>query len=608
MKKLLAIILTLITVFSCFGVCANAQNQGLTVKFGGTDVEDQNSVQAVSWWEAENGNFYFFVPSCWDANELKLWCTGAGDVFLNGTKVENGETYDLGETGAFTCANKNYNYVVIADEEAGSVFITTESGSLDAIHADKEYREEGKIAVYNEDGDKEHSGDLDQIKGRGNATWENIKKPYNIKTAKKASLFGMKKSKKWSLLANYNENTKMRNAMVLGAGADSGLAYTPEYYPVSLFINGNYMGAYLLTSRVEADENRVDVEDLDDVNEDICIDKYGEDVDMDTISRGGNIGTWGGLLEGHYKYVDIPETEDSTTVGGYIVELELANRYFGEVSGFVTSRSQPATMKSPEYASKAQMEFIFDYFQRFEDAVFANNGKNSKGEHYTDLADLTSLVKYYLVSEWASNMDSGLTSTYFYLDSSKDGKLYAGPLWDYDIALGNNGIIRYGLDYKNPEIWTVRYARQYRNTVFGRWDVCEKPTIYNQLNKHGDFHEKSSNVWRNELSAVMNEWATTKFDEYATKVKTSTIMDSVRWNVYGTYDLAEIERLVAADVANLKTFVTKRNAFIDGNISVYEERIEKTNFIIKLDKKFLTGINDIFEKFYVLFKLHTKIK
>ena len=163
--------------------------------------------------------------------------------------------------------------------------------------------------------------------------------------------------------------------------------------------------------------------------------------------------------------------------------MELANRYYGEKSGFVTTRSQPITMKSPEYASQAQMEYISDLYQRFEDAVFAGNGRNALGEHYTDIADLESLAKYYMISEWCSNMDSGLTSTYFYKPEGADSKLFAGPVWDYDIAFGNNKGTRYGCDYNNPEEFTVCFGRQYRNTVFGKLDVDYKHCLQPPLQK-----------------------------------------------------------------------------------------------------------------------------
>ena len=50
-----------------------------------------------------------------------------------------------------------------------------------------------------------------EIKGRGNTTWEKIKKPYQIKFKDKENFFNIGESKKWVLLANYLDPTFLRN-------------------------------------------------------------------------------------------------------------------------------------------------------------------------------------------------------------------------------------------------------------------------------------------------------------------------------------------------------------------------------------------------------------
>ena len=91
------------------------------------------------------------------------------------------------------------------------------------------------------------------------------------------------------------------------------------------------------------------------------------------------------------------------------------------------------------------------------------------------------MAQMYLINEWCSNMDASLTSTYFYKPVGEP--LYAGPVWDFDIAFGNNDAARFGNDYNDPTKWTVCYNRMYRNTVFGKYDIEEKDTIYNVINK-----------------------------------------------------------------------------------------------------------------------------
>jgi len=600
MKKLLAIILSAIFALSCIGLMASGADAVPVITVSDGTAESADAVTAVRWWQGDNGEYFFFLPDYWQSEELTVWFSGANAVKLGETDITSGEVYDLGEGGVFAIDGKDYKYTVLKSGKVGSVFITTESGSLDKVHADKNYKEAGSTAIFNDKGKSQYEGVLEYIKGRGNASWQMPKRPYNIKLDKKAKLFGMEKSKKWCLIANMGDNSLMRNAMVFGAAADAGLRYTPGYAPVDLYVNNEYMGSYLLTTKVEAAGARIDVEDLDELNEEICIEKFGEDFDMDDITVGGVYGRYAGLLENTYKYAEIPESEKNTAEGGYILEMEIANRYSGDLTGFVTKDGQPFVMKSPEYASEEQIKFISSYYQQFEDAVLAGD------EKYADLIDTESFAMYYDITEWTSNMDTGLTSTYFYLDTTKDGILYAGPVWDYDIALGNNGDGRYGLDYNNPELYTVCHGRQYRNTVFGRIDIDEKPTVFNALSKIQSFVDECKAQWDSSVYEAVTAWSGDSFDAYASDIEASAIMEHIRWKTYGTQNPDEVKAAYEKDLASLKGFASKRTEFINGSIGKIQENPVKTNIILSAGKKILTGINNLFEKFIVLFHLENK--
>lgn len=608
MKKSLALLLALVFAFGSFGLFAltSVAAEELTVTVTDAAAESADAPGAVAWFRAADGEYYFFLPSSMAGNELKLWFD-ADAVTVDGAEAVSGQTLTLQETGTVVCGGTHVAYHVLHSSGVAAVFINTESGSMDAVHADKSYKEAGQIKILDAKGKAEYDGKLDYIKGRGNASWEVDKKGYNIKLDKKTNLFKMGKSKKWCLIANHDDDSLLRNAVMYGAAKDIGLAYSPLYQPCDVYFNGQYNGSYLITTKIEADSNRIDVENLDDVNEEIAQTVFeDEDFDMDSLPRCGVYGKYAGLLEGTSKWVDVPAAPAGTAAdvtGGYILEMELANRYYDEISGFVTTRSQPFIMKCPEYASEAQMAYISDYYQRFEDAVFAADGKNGKGESYTDLADFDSLVNYYLISEWSSNMDSGLTSTYFY--KAAGGKLFAGPVWDYDIALGNNGSGRFGCDYTNPEEFTVALARQYRNTVFGRVDAMEKPTIFNQLNQRQEFVIAAKENWDAGIGAALGAWANEKLPAYAEKITDSAVMNAVRWNRFGTTDLAQIRAAYADAVAYVQDFAARRTVFLTENLGEIHQGAQ-SNFFQKLYKGVLTGVNNLFEKVIVLFKLENK--
>lgn len=105
------------------------------------------------------------------------------------------------------------------------------------------------------------------IKGRGHSTWMFPKKPYNIKFSKKVNLFGLGKHKKWVLLANWMDNTSMRNIIALEL-ANRIMPNVPKYKYVELYMNDTYQGLYLLCEPIEDFDYLVEfnsVVDVDDV-------------------------------------------------------------------------------------------------------------------------------------------------------------------------------------------------------------------------------------------------------------------------------------------------------------------------------------------------------
>ncbi len=603
MKKILSFILAVVIIFSATSMLGYAADTDTIDSFSvssilGTD----GGAPTIEWFLAEDGNYYLFLSPALNPAICTVNFDADGDVYIDGVKIENGKKISLSNKTEITlsCKSKEYVVKIIRESKLASVFITTESGTLDKVHANKDYKEAGYIQIVSGDGvNYEYDGALDYIKGRGNSTWKMEKKPYNLKLDKKADLFGMGKSKKWSLIANHGDTSLMRNSIIYSVAGEV-LDYSPCFTPVDLYINDEYMGSYILTTRVEVDESRVDIENLDDANEDA-----NPGVDFDTLDRGGVYGTYSGLLEGTQKWVEI-ENDPENITGGYLMEFEIADRYNGEISGFVSNGGQPMIFKNPEYATENEVKYIAGVYQAFEDAVMAEDGYNADGKYYTELCDIETFQAFYAINEWASNMDFGLTSTYLYKPENDD-KLYAGPVWDFDIAFGRNGGNRYGCDYTNPEEFTVCFGRQYKNTIFKSQDIHAVPTLFNALCQKQDFVTGVKRVWLRDILAVVNDANEYFIPIYIKQIQGSAVANAIRWNIYGTTDVDTIKTKFQADVDYVRNFSTVRADFLTKNFGKVQVQDVEFTAQQKIIMTIGTAVNEAFEWFIVNFGLENTL-
>ena len=596
MKKIISALLAFIIAFSFCGVTGFAADEAISAFSVGTVEEKEHGAQlSVDWYKSKNG-IYMFIPQSVNLAEAKIYFTASDDVYADGVRITSGSSaafLDGKSEVTLTSGNASYKVKIVAISDVSSVFIETESGSLDSVHADKEYKEKGEITVIGADGNVEYDGELDYIKGRGNTTWGLDKKPYNLKLEEKANLFGMGKSKKWSLLANRADVSLLRNSLAFTAAENAGLSYTPKFEPVDVYINGEYKGAYIITTRVETDKTRVNIDNLEDLNE-----EANPDVDIEALPRGGVYGKYSGYLEGTRKWVEIPNNPEDIT-GGYIIEMELPGRYDDEISGFVTKNSQSVIFKSPEYASEDEVIYVASYYQLFENAVFAKDGLDAVGKY----CNIESLVDSYVFNEWVANHDAGLTSTYFYKPANDT--LYAGPVWDFDKSFGNCDVIRYGLNYNKPAQWTVCHSHLRTVTLWGGADADKIPTFYNHLAKNADFVKLCKDKWNSVFESAFTSAAEYITGEYAEKLESSVVADAIRWNTFGTDDVNKIKSAYAAEVKEIADFVQAKTAFIDANIGTVavRENEETTSFGDKISIIF----GNFIEKLILLFGLENII-
>ena len=265
------------------------------------------------------------------------------------------------------------------DRGVPRINITLDGVSLEEINAgSKETKYEGnKLDLYEGGEVREFEGV--QVKGRGNATWMQEKKPYQIKFANKVDLFGLGKARKWVLLANALDMSNIRTDLAVRLEEMLGMKYRFEGEFVELYMDDKYEGLYYLTHVVEIGKVAVDLKE-----------PLGVLVELDNLY-------WG--VEKHYE----------SGKGDHMVVKDVVNE--GE-------------------EDKAMKKFMRDY-NEFERAVVAKNYARVE-----ELVDVESFVQYYLLSEFLVNPDAYWTSFYMYKDGMND-KIHAGPGWDFDLAFAN---------------------------------------------------------------------------------------------------------------------------------------------------------------------------
>lgn len=434
----------------------------------------------ISLWP-KNGQYYAFLPSA---------CREAG------LKPELSENIDPDSV------------VWLYSEHIPAVFIETESGTSDQINSDKNIKEPGTIKVLEPDGSFSLEHSLEYIKGRGNTSYTEFdKKPYQIKLTQDAPFLDMEPGKKWVFVSNSADSSLIRNALSRSLAGHLNLPQSEEGTFVDLYVNKEYVGNYYVVEKIEIQENRLLLSDLQKATE-----HENETEDLSTYETAWTDTT---------KAKQIPNDPEDIT-GGYLIERDFDNRFLKEVeineSYFITEAKECFIVRDPEYTSEAQIAYIDSYVQSVENAILSAEGiDGTTGKSYQDLIDVDSFVRKYLLEEVTANYDGGVASSYFYKDSDTiDGRLYAGPVWDYDVSWGNSPAYL-GQISTSPE----RLSRLASHSDSSVWfqSLYHKPEVY----------EKIVSCYAQEISPYLTLLADEILPMLDEITAASAAMDQVRW-------------------------------------------------------------------------------
>lgn len=362
----------------------------------------------------------------------------------------------------------------------------------------REWRKETKVRICNADGAVAYETDNAQVKAHGNSSFYKPKKPLTLKFDKPVSVLGMTPDRKWVLVSNFMDHSLLRNSLALSVASQTSLAWTPDWRLANVVENGRYVGCYL-------------------VSEDIHVGKEWVDTDA------GN---------------------------GFLVELD---EYPGRKYRFETRyRKLPVNVYYPEKATRERIDSIRQLLDTVEEVLYKKGG-TSLQSLYDRYINLDSYVDYYIVYELCQNAEpNGPRSCYMFMD--RNGKLSAGPVWDFDLAFESMGLDDGG-DIR-PERFHIRDVRNL--TVDSLYN--SHALWYGRLLCDSIFRSRLSRRWT-ELRQRFVSLADS-LDTWKQTVGPSAIADQQMW---GEKDPARFDNTGSFEVsfANLRKTYLNRIGVLD---------------------------------------------
>ncbi len=241
-------------------------------------------------------------------------------------------------------------------------------------------------------------------------------------------LLGMGEDSDWALIPPYYDRTLIRNPFVYELGREMGLQ-APHWVYAEVYLNfdggpvteEHYQGIYWLTETLKNNKVRTDLAQLDE-----------------SVTNAPEIS--GGYI---FKFDQAAAEEPLIACTGAPTLPPFSFGGFGRGGQGADPTDPPEEMEEgtcwldlelvdPDPPNEQQVAWLANYLQTFHDGLHATPMAD-----YSTHIDVASFVDYLIVNELSFNVDAYVRSAYYHKD--RDGLLTAGPLWDYNFALGGVG-------------------------------------------------------------------------------------------------------------------------------------------------------------------------
>ena len=508
----------------------------------------------------DGNNINVMIPYLYDFKLVPTFTIASGaTVTVDGKTVTSGST-EVDFTGSatltvltaddyrdykVTLSNTGLPVVVIEhDREAGDFSEVKKSGLFGKTlnkfvdfyirGKDTDWVETDKISVYYPDGTVNVDHALCGVRLRGNTTQEYPKKPFAIKLTSKASVLGMPEHKRWVLLANWLDHSMIRNTVafdiahaiesaVKSNNLAQGIPWNVHGYNVELVVDGHYVGNYYLCEQIKIDGNRLNIK----------------------------------------KPYDAEDNPAAFADCGYLLEFDMKE---DTDIKYTTSNGAWVKFKNDEPESSDVYKAVSQKIQGIEDNLDAGNYTAA----YNEL-DINSMVDQFLIWELTMNREYGDPgSVYMFMDG--DGKLSAGPVWDFDRGTFQNQ--EKAEDLGNSESYRIKPDDAW---MFNRSQESETYSYiwYRQLAKDTEFQNVVKARWAviyPSLKAVVNT-----IEAYREPMRTSFEYDSAMWPT--SKSDVQAYKSDFKDWSGDET-ISDWDKLVDNFKTVYEERLEGMNYLI----------------------------
>ncbi|MFT6135661.1 MAG: hypothetical protein ACJAZM_002160 [Cyclobacteriaceae bacterium] len=355
---------------------------------------------------------------------------------------------------------------------------------------------------------QDYQGNI-RIEIRGSSSQDLPKKQYGFTTygidgeKDNVTLLDMPKENDWILNSLAFDPSLIRDYLTYNLYRQMG-NYTTRTRFCDVMINGEYQGLYVLQEKLKADDNRIDINKIDE-----------------------NDNTLPQLSGGYVIKADKPN--------GDPVAWEMDN-YGGWTAEFIHDHPKP------DMATIQQKDYLENVFRSLE--ATARDGNSSITEGYPSIIDVPSFIDFMLINELASNPDAYQFSTYFHKD--RNGKLRAGPIWDTNLTYGND-LFEYGFDRSKTDIWQF-------------FDGNMGAKFWKDLYDDEEFNCYLTKRWNDLIGedGVLNEQRVLSYiDETVTTISESIPSEEEKWGRVGDH---------AQQISDMKAFLSQRYRWMSNEL------------------------------------------